>query len=110
MPGADARAGVGVTPHQRRRLNGVAFTAPFLHNGSVQSIWELLLPAAQRMKQFYVGNKMYDVEKLGYRSVKGANGVLFDTTLPGNSNAGHEYGTDMTDHQRAAVIEYIKTL
>jgi hypothetical protein len=53
---------------------------------------------------------MYDVEKLGYRSVKGATGVVFDTTLPGNSNAGHEYGTDMTDHQRAAVIEYIKTL
>jgi mono/diheme cytochrome c family protein len=45
-----------LTTYKARPLNGVAFTAPFLHNGSVQSIWELLLPAAQRMKQFYVGN------------------------------------------------------
>ena len=99
-----------LTTYKARPLNGVAFTAPYLHNGSVQSIYELLLPAAQRLKQFYVGSKKYDVEKLGYRSIKGNTGVLFDTTLLGNSNAGHEYGTDLTDHQRVAVIEYIKTL
>jgi len=99
-----------LTTYKARPLDGVAFTAPYLHNGSVQSMYELLLPAAQRLKQFYVGGKKYDVEKLGYRSIQGATGVLFDTTLPGNSNAGHEYGTSLTDHQRLAVIEYIKTL
>jgi hypothetical protein len=99
-----------LTTYKARPLDGVAFTAPYLHNGSVQSIYELLLPAAERLKQFYVGGKKYDVEKLGYRSIKGPTGVLFDTTLAGNSNAGHEYGTSLTDHQRMAVIEYIKTL
>jgi hypothetical protein len=99
-----------LTTYKARPLNGIAFTAPYLHNGSVSSIYELLLPASQRMARFWVGGKKYDVEKLGYRSIKGPNGVELDTTLVGNSNAGHEYGTDLSDQERYAVIEYIKTL
>ena len=99
-----------LTTYKARPLDGIAFTAPYLHNGSVQSIYELLLPAAERQKQFYVGSKKYDAAYLGYRSIKRPTSQLFDTTLLGNSNAGHEYGTSLSHEQRMAVIEYLKTL
>ena len=96
--------------YKARPLDGVAFTAPFLHNGSVASMYELLLPASQRLDEFHVGNLEYDPVHLGYSTERTSKTVLLDTALLGNSNAGHEFGTDLSDDQRYALIEYIKTL
>jgi len=99
-----------LTTYKARPLNGVAFTAPYLHNGSVASIYELLLPAAERLNKFYVGSKRFDPVYLGYSTKREPNTVLLDTTALGNSNSGHEFGTDLSHDERMAVIEYIKTL
>jgi hypothetical protein len=95
--------------YKARKLNGIAFTAPYLHNGSVQSLYELLLPPAQRAKQFYVGSKELDPQHLGFESCA-EQGVLLDTTAAGNGNGGHVWGTELADDQRFALLEYLKTL
>lgn len=99
-----------LTTYKSRPLNGVAFTAPFLHNGSVPTIYDLLLPPAQRPAQFYVGSKDFDPVKLGYSTALEDGAVLLDTTQVGNRNGGHLYGTDLSEADRMAVIEYIKSL
>lgn len=88
----------------------MAFTAPFLHNGLVASIYQLLLPAVQRLSSFHAGSLKFDPIELGYSTERESNTVLFDTTLLGNSNAGYEYGTDLAHDDRMAIIEYLKTL
>jgi hypothetical protein len=95
--------------YKARPLNGVWATAPFLHNGSVPTIYDLLLPAAQRPKQFSVGRREYDPKKVGYVS-DGIVPFVVDTSVSGNSNRGHEHGVTLTDDQRWALVEYIKTL
>jgi hypothetical protein len=99
-----------LTTYKARPLNGVAFTAPYLHNGSVASLYELLLPAAERLDKFYVGSKKFDPVHLGFSTEREAHSVLFDTAALGNGNSGHEFGTDLSHDERLAVIEYIKTL
>lgn len=99
-----------LTTYKARPLNGVAFTAPYLHNGSVASIYELLLPPAERLKKFYVGSKQFDPVYLGFSTKRQPNSVLLDTTALGNGNSGHEFGTDLSHDERIAVVEYIKTL
>ena len=99
-----------LTTYKARPLNGVAFTAPYLHNGSVASLYELLLPADERLDKFYVGSKKYDPVNLGFSTKRKPNSVLLDTAALGNSNSGHEFGTDLSHDERMAVIEYIKTL
>jgi hypothetical protein len=102
--------------YKARPLNGVWSSAPYLHNGSVHNLYQLLLPAAERDKTFYLGSWEYDPNTLGYVNKRTNNSFVFDTTLPGNSNAGHEYGTGaygkpaMTENERWALIEYLKTL
>ncbi|MEQ1599506.1 MAG: di-heme-cytochrome C peroxidase [Methylotenera sp.] len=102
--------------YKARPLNGVWSSAPFLHNGSVPNMYQLLLPAKERVKQFYLGSMMFDPKNLGYEMTQVKEAFLFDTTLPGNSNAGHEYGTGydnlpaFTEDERWQLIEYIKTL
>ena len=99
-----------LTTYKARPLNGIAFTAPYLHNGSVVSIYELMLPADERLKKFHVGREKYNPVKLGYSTRRGRNTMLFDTTALGNSNSGHEFGVDLSHGERMAVIEYLKTL
>jgi mono/diheme cytochrome c family protein len=99
-----------LTTYKARPLDGIAFTAPFLHNGSVPSIYELLLPPAQRSTQFWVGSDEFDPIKLGYSTTCSEGAMLFDTTLAGNGNGGHVYGTDLSESDRLALVEYIKTL
>jgi hypothetical protein len=101
-----------LTTYKARPLNGVAFTAPYLHNGSVASMYELLLPEDQRLAKFYVGSKRFDPIQLGFstKRERNPNTVLLDTTAKGNGNSGHEFGTDLSHDDRMAVIEYIKTL
>ncbi len=93
-----------------RPLTGVWATAPYLHNGSVPTLWHLLHPD-QRPAKFIVGNREYDPAKLGYST--GGNGWTFDTSQPGNSNIGHigdKYGTSLTEDQKVSLLEYLKTI
>jgi hypothetical protein len=105
-----------VLAYKARPLNGVWSSAPYLHNGSVADMYQLLLPAAERDTTFYLGARDYDPKVLGYVNEPSEGSFLFDTTLPGNSNSGHEYGTGaydqaaLTEQQRWALIEYLKTL
>lgn len=102
-----------------RPLNGVWATPPYLHNGSVPNVYALLSPVAERPAKFYLGNREYDPVNLGYRTDKLDNGFEFDTSLPGNSNRGHEFsdrkgdgviGRSLSPDERKALIEYLKTL
>ncbi len=101
--------------YMARTLRGIWATAPFLHNGSVPTLFDLLHPD-QRPAKFTVGAREYDPEKLGYRSDAApgvANAWQFDTTMPGNSNIGHageRFGTTLPEEQKAALLEYLKTL
>lgn len=96
--------------YKARPINGVWASAPYLHNGSVPTIYDLLLPAVQRPAIFYLGNIELDVVKVGYLTTETPNATLFNTHLRGNSNAGHEYGTQLSDGQRWDLVEYIKSL
>nr|WP_324257794.1 di-heme-cytochrome C peroxidase [Cellvibrio fontiphilus] len=99
-----------IDSYKARPINGIWASAPYLHNGSVPSIYDLLLPAKQRPQTFYVGNIELDLQKVGHLTSAAPNTSLFDTRLPGNSNSGHEYGTELNDEQRWALVEYIKSL
>ncbi len=98
--------------------DGVWATGPFLHNGSVPNMYELLIPAAQRSKTFMVGRD-FDPVKLGIDTSGKSGGFVLDTSLVGNSNAGHSFeggagkgiiGRELTDAERYAIIEYIKSI
>lgn len=96
--------------YKARPINGVWSSAPYLHNGSVPTIYDLLLPAVQRPQGFYVGNRELDLVKVGYVSTEAPNTSFYDTRLPGNSNVGHEFGAVLSDEERWALVEYIKSL
>ena len=94
-------------------LDGVWLRAPYLHNGSVPSLEELLEPPSARRPVFYRGYDVYDRTRMGFISEgDGAqrSGSQFDTKRPGNSNAGHTYGVDLTPPQKKALVEFLKTL
>ena len=95
-------------------LDGTWMRGPYLHNGSVPSVGDLLKPPAQRATTFYRGNNLLNTRDLGFVSdlpqEKGLYFTLFDTRQPGNSNAGHLYGTELSDHDKKAILEYLKTL
>jgi Cytochrome c len=100
-----------IEEYRARPLNGIWATAPYLHNGSVPDMVELLKPAAARPTTFYVGNWEFDPERLGFEwSSPFAEGFEFDTSLAGNSNAGHEHGTQLNEDDQRALIEFLKTL
>jgi hypothetical protein len=94
--------------YKARPLAGVWSTAPYLHNGSVPSLHDLLLPASKRSPQFHIGSRCFDPARVGF--IDDEEGSEFRTDLPGNSNAGHEYGAEMDDTQRLELLEYLKTL
>lgn len=95
--------------YKARPLNGIWATAPYLHNGSVPNLYQLLLPANQRVKEFHVGSRRFDPVNVGFET--GAGGFLFRTHEPGNSNAGHEYAAPrLTDAERWQLVEYLKSL
>jgi hypothetical protein len=100
--------------YESRVLHGIWATAPYLHNGSVPNLWELLKPAAQRMPTFMVGSRVYDQKNVGYMTDRSpfSNGkfVADPTNSNGNGNGGHEYGTTLSEDDRWAIIEYLKTL
>ncbi len=92
-----------------RPLAAIWATPPFLHNGSVPTIYDLLLPVEQRPNSFPIGQRDYDPLKLGYvTAIKGEPIFRFDTSIVGNRNVGHEYGTTLSDPQRYELIEFLK--
>ena len=94
-------------------LDGAWLRGPYLHNGSVPTLADLFKPPDQRPKTFYAGYDVYDYTNLGYVSsgpAAQAQGFLFDTSLPGNSNEGHTYGTNLSAADKDALLEYMKTL
>ena len=114
--------------YKGRALNGIWATAPYLHNGSVPTLYDLLLPAQCpandrqaecRPATFQVGSREFDPVKVGIRT-EGYAGFTFDTRLPGNSNAGHEYGAvavvkgddtnvpALTREERLDLLDYLK--
>jgi hypothetical protein len=95
-------------------LDGVWITAPYFHNGSVPTIEGVLnskLRPAYWTRNF--DSTKYDYEKLGWQfqtfSAPGHK-YIYNTTLPGYGNYGHDFGDRLTDAERKAVIEYLKTL
>jgi hypothetical protein len=97
-------------------LDGIWLRAPYLHNGSVPNLRELLEPSSLRTKFFYRGNDVYDPKNVGFvYDVAGQDGQRFfpfDTTKTGNHNSGHEgptYGTNLSPERKHALLEYLKT-
>ncbi len=93
-------------------LDGIWARAPYLHNGSVASLNDLLTPPAQRPARFYRGNLVYDRVGVGFVSQGPAAqaGWVYETAQPGNSAQGHIYGTALPTPDRMALIEYMKGL
>jgi mono/diheme cytochrome c family protein len=94
-------------------LDGVWARGPYLHHGAVPTLWDLLLPPAQRPKVFFRGYNVLDGVNVGYVSQgpeAEAAGFRYDTSVPGNGNGGHVYGTDLSAQQRRDLIEFLKTL
>jgi len=118
--------------YRARPLNGAWATAPYLHNGSVPSLYWMLSPATDRPKKFCMGNRDYDPVRVGFAVVEGEScrtgETQFSTTgadgkeINGNSNAGHSFegtpgpdnpgviGRRLEEKERYELIEYLKTL
>ncbi|MGP0059859.1 MAG: di-heme-cytochrome C peroxidase [Beijerinckiaceae bacterium] len=112
--------------YKARPLDGIWATAPFLHNGSVPTLYDLLLPPDKRPASFWVGTREFDPVKVGFvttppPNVKAPgpndNAFLFRTRdvnnsiIDGNSNAGHDYdNAQLSDEDRYALIAFLKTL
>jgi mono/diheme cytochrome c family protein len=97
-------------------LDGLWLRAPYLHNGSVPTLRDLLNPAKQRPMKFYRGYDVYDPKNVGFLSDVETEGAkkyfAFDTTEPGNGHFGHEgkvYGTELSAADKDALIEFLKT-
>lgn len=130
-PDTTANPYASLQAYKARPLNGIWATAPYLHNGSVPTLYDLLLPVKRaedpedgeyRPNTFRVGCRELEPHKVGV-NCEASNGTLFDTGLKGNSNAGHEYAAGRTaplgskeplpalgQQDRKALVEYLKTL
>ncbi len=105
----DTKAPYG--PYAARPLYGIWAAAPFLHNGSVPTLYDLLLPPERRPKTFALGARQYDPVKLGFAVETSCSpqDCLVDTTRTGDSNGGHLWGTDLSEPDRMALLEFLKT-
>lgn len=111
--------------YQAPPLDGIWATAPYFHNGSVPTLYDVLNSSSRPRiftRSFKTDLDAYDAEKMGWK-VQILNKApdpttmkaiefrrIYDTTQPGRGNAGHTFGDHLTDAERKAVIEYLKTL
>ncbi len=96
--------------YHTRQLSGIWASPPYLHNGSVPTLWDLLQPASARPVAFPVGREL-DPEKVGLDvEGQGEGAWMFRSETAGNNNSGHEYGVDLADDEKWALVEYMKTL
>ncbi len=114
-----------------RPLNGVWASPPFLHNGAVPTLYQMLSPHAERDATFWLGSKEFDPVNVGFSTHRIRGGFLLDTSKPGNSNRGHQFegdfdpakpgfnwnalpsgiiGPGLSHHDRMALIEYLKSI
>jgi hypothetical protein len=104
----------GGPAYESRVLHGIWATAPYLHNSSVPNLWELLKPPAEHTTSFMVGSRVFDPKNVGYDTehspFKNGLFVVDPANANGNGNGGHVYGTDLTEEQRWAIVEFLKTL
>ena len=94
-------------------LDGIWLRAPYLHNGSVPTLRDMLKPVAERPKIFYRGYDVYDPADVGFVTQgKEAEdvGTKYDVNQRASSNQGHEYGVNLSVAEKDALIEYLKTL
>jgi mono/diheme cytochrome c family protein len=98
-------------------LDGIWLRAPYLHNGSVPTLRDLL--KRQRPEAFWRGCDVYDAQAMGFEHLGFENKAkagycprvfLFETKQRGNGNAGHTYGTDLPEADKDALVEYMKKL
>ncbi len=113
--------------YKARPLSGIWATPPYLHNGSVHNIYQLLSPVNERDKRFFIGRREYDPVTLGYIvEPLSKGGFWFDVDETGNANTGHEFragykawaegdppqygviGPEFTTSERRQIIEYLK--
>ncbi len=121
-----------IAGYKPRPLAGVWATPPFLHNGSVPNLRQMLVPPEQRQKRFFVGPREFDPINVGYVTEPSRDdekdGFWFDTSISGNHNTGHAFvatteqwaqrgskplppgviGPLLSDDQRRALVEYLK--
>jgi hypothetical protein len=100
--------------YESRVLQGIWAAAPYLHNGSVPTLADLLKTAAQRPASFPVG-PAYDPVAVGLAATQTKFNYTLVTTDcasrdSGNSRCGHEFGTSLTDAEKQALLEYLKQL
>jgi hypothetical protein len=94
-------------------LDGIWMRAPYLHNGSVPSLRDLLEPPKNRPPVFYRGLDLFDPVRVGFvvdPKLAKQDGWLHDTTRRGDGNQGHTYGTELPPEEKQALLEYLKTL
>ncbi|MEE4192415.1 MAG: di-heme-cytochrome C peroxidase [Halieaceae bacterium] len=105
--------------YKSRPLHGVWATPPYLHNGSVPTLHDLLSPQRARPASFYVGHREYDPGKLGYVTDQRPGSFLHDTRVTGNGNGGHLFtdvdapgriGRRLSEGERTDLLEYLKVL
>jgi mono/diheme cytochrome c family protein len=116
-----------VAAYKSRPLAGVWATPPFLHNGSVPTLYQLLSPHDERDARFFVSPGAFDPVAVGLDGKPVGDGYWFDTRLPGNANVGHEFragyvpgkteaddpqygviGPALGPEERSAIVEYLK--
>jgi len=96
-------------------LNGLWLTGPYLHNGAVPTLRDLLNAPAERPKAFVRGGDIADGKNGGFVSPgcdpkAPPQGFCLDTSLIGNSNAGHLYGTSLAPAEKDSLLAYLLTL
>src|SRR4029077_21210339 len=100
--------------YEARVLYGIWATAPYLHNGSVPSLWELMLSPEPRSTTFMHASRKFDPKNVGYATdetpFRSGTFVVDPQNRNGNGNSGHDYTRDLSDDDRWAIVEYLKTL
>jgi hypothetical protein len=94
-------------------LDGIWLRAPYLHNGSVPSLRDLLNPPAERPRLFYRGYDLYDPQNVGFVTQGDEAkkvGTPHDVSRKGNGNEGHLFGTNLPSKDKETLLEYMKTL
>ncbi len=137
--GGPEKPAANIRAYKARPLNGIWATAPYLHNGSVPTLHDLLLPSRVRNtapadwtppqrvapsvlagkfrpEEFYLDFSKFDTERVGFAQQQAPGAFKFEMwksatePIPGNYNSGHDYGVELNDNDRKALVEYLKTL
>ena len=100
--------------YEARVLHGIWAAPPYLHDGAVPTLADLLEPADKRPKSFAIGTH-YETARIGLATDQPAGTFVLQTTgcddlTSSRSNCGHEYGTHLPPEDKKALLEYLKTL